>query len=420
MKKILIVLSFCCLFLFGCSNANSFFNKPTLSEEDIEYIKNEYSNFTVEYNVKENKISLYSANQETTNLLNYYLNNGLAGALKFNPDFYATPYFFGYSVFYKSSPKALTKTKELAYKGLNDPEARRSFIAKMVRYYHYNLNEDYQARVDLVKQLGISEDDAITLLEYFATGKSPYIGYFDSFVKSLLTVSQRFTDKYNKDLTIEAILEGTKVAEVSGNYVTYNKLDEYRDQYNFDFNEVFDFAYNRNIPFKDDEFELDNIDFNKKEEDSQFMEAYKNNLIYGDNSNKKELGEALYERYADADKDEEYLDNPNSAKPDEFEANDGEPMEYVPSEEELEEMERIDEYNSSQESPYVKGQELIVTGEKANIRKEPYLEGKVVGYWIKDDVVTVYDYIFYEERWWIKTDPNKEWWVSERDLKSLD
>ena len=117
---------------------------------------------------------------------------------------------------------------------------------------------------------------------------------------------------------------------------------------------------------------------------------------------------------------DEYLDNPNSAKPDDLEANDGEPMEYVPSEEELEEMEKIDEYNSSQESPYVKGQQLIVTSEKANLRNEPSLESKVVGYWIKDDVVTVYDYIFYEERWWIKTDPNKEWWVSERNLKVID
>ncbi|MFR9276476.1 MAG: hypothetical protein ACLVK5_00015 [Peptoniphilus senegalensis] len=319
-------------------------------------------------------------------------------------------------MFYKSSPKALQKTKELAYKGLNDPEARRSFIAKMVRYYHYNLNEDYKARVDLVRQLEISEDDAITLLEYFATGQSPYTGYFDSFVKSLLTISQRFTDKYNKDLTIEAILEGTKVAEVSGNYVTYNKLDEYRDQYNFDFNDVFNFAYNRNIPFKDDEYELDNIDFNKKEENSQFMEDYKNNLTYGNNSTKKDLGDTLYERYSNNDS----VDNPNSARPDEFEVDDGEPMEYVPSEEELEEMERIEEYNSSQVSPYVKGQQLIVTGEKANIRQEPSLESKVVGYWIKDDVVTVYDYIFYEERWWIKTDPNKEWWVSERNLEIVD
>lgn len=116
----------------------------------------------------------------------------------------------------------------------------------------------------------------------------------------------------------------------------------------------------------------------------------------------------------------EHSDNPNSAKPDEFEANDGEPMEYVPSEEEREEMERIDEYNSSQKSPYVKGQQLIVTSEKANLRNEPSLESKVVGYWIKDDVVTVYDYIFYEKRWWIKTDPNKEWWVSERDLEVID
>lgn len=79
-----------------------------------------------------------------------------------------------------------------------------------------------------------------------------------------------------------------------------------------------------------------------------------------------------------------------------------------------------EENNSNQESPYVKGHQLIVTGEKANIREEPSLEAKVVGYWIKEDVVTVYDYIFYEERWWIKTDHDKEWWVSERNLKVID
>lgn len=79
-----------------------------------------------------------------------------------------------------------------------------------------------------------------------------------------------------------------------------------------------------------------------------------------------------------------------------------------------------EENNSNQESPYVKGQQLIVTGNKANIREEPSLEAKVVGYWIKEDVVTVYGYIFYEERWWIKTDPNKEWWVSERNLEIID
>lgn len=411
MKKILIVLSFCCLFLFGCSNANSFFNMPTLSEEDINYIKNEYGNFTVEYNAKENKISLYSANKETTDLLNYYLNNGLAGALKFNPDYYATPYFFGYSDFYKSSPKALQKTKELAYKGLNDPEARRSFIAKMVRYYHYNLNEDYKARVDLVRQLGISEDDAITLLEYFATGKSPYIGYFDSFVKSLLTISQRFTDKYNKDLTIEAILEGTKVAEVSGNYVIYNKLDEYRDQYNFDFNDVFDFAYNRNIPFKDAEYELDNIDFNKKEESSQFMEAYKNNLTYGDNS-KKDLGDSLYNKYAN-----DTVNNPNSAKPDEFEANDGDSNNE--NEEDFYEYQEGINYamrDLTEEELFSPGNYGIINVDKAIIYDKPGRNNKGVGYWIDRDQVIFYDVKKINGVYWVKTDPNKEWWVCEDDL----
>ena len=79
-----------------------------------------------------------------------------------------------------------------------------------------------------------------------------------------------------------------------------------------------------------------------------------------------------------------------------------------------------EENNSNQESPYVKGQQLIVTGEKANIRQEPSLEAKVVGYWIKEDEVTVYGYVFSEDRWWIKTDPNKEWWVSERNLEIID
>lgn len=413
MKNILIVLSFCCLFLFGCSNTNSFLNKPTLSEEDINYIKNEYSNFTVEYNAKDNKISLYSANKETTDLLSFFLNNGLAGALKFNPDYYATPYFFGYSFFYKSSPKALQKTKELAYKGLNDPEARRSFIAKLVRYYHYNLDEDLQARIDLVNQLGIGENDAKFLLEYFQSGKSPYIGYFDNFVDSLLSVSQRFTDKYNRDLTIELILEGTKVAEVSGNYITYNKLDEYRDQYNFDFQDVVNFAYSKNIPLKDDDYELENIDFEEKEEPSGVVEYYKNSLTYGNDSSKKDLSETLYDRYV-KDDEIEYLDNPNSAKPDEFEVDDGEPMEYIPPEDDVEES------DENQKFPYKEGQKLLVISDKAYNRAEPLLDGKIVGYWIKGDKVTVYDFTYFDDRWWIKTDPNKEWWVSERDLKVID
>ena len=113
-------------------------------------------------------------------------------------------------------------------------------------------------------------------------------------------------------------------------------------------------------------------------------------------------------------------DLPESERKDSNQDADGESMEYVPNEKEREEIEKIDEYNASQASPYVKGQQLIVTNEKAYNREEPSLEAKAVGYWIKDDIVTVYDYIFYEDRWWIKTSPDKEWWVSERDLEVID
>lgn len=97
--------------------------------------------------------------------------------------------------------------------------------------------------------------------------------------------------------------------------------------------------------------------------------------------------------------------------------NDGEPMEYAPSEEELEEMEKIDEYNSSQVSPYKKGQKLTVISDKAYNRVEPSSSASIVGYWIKGDEITVYDYIFYEDKWWIKTSKDKEWWTSTEDLE---
>ncbi|MBU5669579.1 hypothetical protein KQI68_06960 [Peptoniphilus sp. MSJ-1] len=96
---------------------------------------------------------------------------------------------------------------------------------------------------------------------------------------------------------------------------------------------------------------------------------------------------------------------------------DGKPMEYVPSDEELEEMEKLDEYNSSQVSPYKKGQKLTVISDKAYNRAEPSTSASIVGYWIKGDEITVYDYIFYEDKWWIKTSEDKEWWTSTDDLE---
>ena len=110
----------------------------------------------------------------------------------------------------------------------------------------------------------------------------------------------------------------------------------------------------------------------------------------------------------------QYMDNPNSAKPDEFEANDGEPMEYIPPED------GIEESDENQKFPYKEGQKLLVISDKAYNRAEPLLTGKKVGYWIKGDEVTVYDFTYFDDRWWIKTSPDKEWWVSERDLEVID
>ena len=80
----------------------------------------------------------------------------------------------------------------------------------------------------------------------------------------------------------------------------------------------------------------------------------------------------------------------------------------------------VEENISSQDSPYRKGQKLIVNSDKAYNRSEPQTNGKKVGYWIRGDEVTVYDFTYFDDRWWIKTSPDKEWWVSERDLEVID
>lgn len=93
---------------------------------------------------------------------------------------------------------------------------------------------------------------------------------------------------------------------------------------------------------------------------------------------------------------------------------DGEPMEYIPPEDGMEES------DENQKFPYKEGQKLLVISDKAYNRAEPLLTGKKVGYWIKGDEVTVYDFTYFDDRWWIKTSPDKEWWVSERDLEVID
>lgn len=259
MKKILIVLSFCCLFLFGCSNSNSILNEATLSDEDLTYIKNEFSNFNVNYDKKENSI-LLTPNEDTKNLLRFLLNNGDAGAITFDPNAPGNQNFFGYAIIYDPTPKALQKSKELAIKGLNDPEARRNFISFLLKLYKSDFNQKYDVIYRFCLSYNLDEDHSQTLLNYLSDGKSPYVVPFDKLVDDLLSISQRFTDKYKKGLTIIIQIEDEKVAEVSGNYIVYNEMDNVRDLYNFDIKEIISFADYKNRRLTDNDFELDNID----------------------------------------------------------------------------------------------------------------------------------------------------------------
>ncbi|MEQ2401367.1 SH3 domain-containing protein [Peptoniphilus hominis (ex Hitch et al. 2025)] len=537
MKKFLIVLTFCCLFLFGCSsNVNSLNSEPTLSEEDLTYIKNKFSNFSVDYNAKENSILLIP-DEDTKNLLNYYLNNGDAGAITFDPNAPGNQHLFGYEIVYDPTPKSLKKSKELAIKGLNDPEARRNFITFLMRIHKTNFNHKYYVIYKFCHSFNLDENHSQILLDYLSSGNSPYIAPFDNFVSDILSISQRFTDKYNKDLTFVVKVEDEKVAEVSGNYVTYNKLDDLRDLYNFDINRIISFADYQNNRLTDSDFELDNIDTdnfvqptpsaNSIQDALQnggsllkvFSEVGVNEYKKSNNSNiadykvfNKEVatGDPYYifdrvdeimsvEPNGDSTKDliefsglllksldntysefltlvaendsvkNKYLNEFKNARESFAKDNQTEntgssgTLNYLSDEIffTLNDLSRnveiqtggpldLDKYDiekfdtskyiktnipyfnfsndkgvveeniSSQDSPYRKGQKLIVNSDKAYNRSEPQTNGKKVGYWIRGDEVTVYDFTYFDDRWWIKTSPDKEWWVSERDLEVID
>lgn len=123
---------------------------------------------------------------------------------------------------------------------------------------------------------------------------------------------------------------------------------------------------------------------------------------------------------ANTNKDE-YLDNPNSAKPDEFEANDGDSN----NESENESEEDFYEYQEginyamrdlTEEELFSPGNYGIINVDKAIIYDKPGRNNKGVGYWIDRDQVIFYDVKNINGVYWVKTDPNKEWWVCEDDL----
>lgn len=428
MKKILIVLSFCCLFLFGCS-------AKKVNDSDIEKLQSFYPEATVEYIEDENtfdiNFSFYNEGEYTKKLLNMYIwgssdislthysieDSKLAsidkmifmgvlnrdGTLKPGKNwFYTIMSFISGPKLYKVSEDFIVSSQRYMKDGVFGQEAIDTLA------YCYDLSDEEASRLrDAI--IGKSVTQRTDLIDL---------------VYPIHQLSRTFKEKYNKEFTFNIFV--IEKCDEKGNVERKKLIFKYQGD-NIKHNSLSD---DFNVNITDDE--LDKACSIIDSEGSEGLLKYysKNGLPNIQWNNKYEIpisylypnenqnSNTYHEQTQNGDI--EYMDNPNSAKPDEFEANDGEPMEYVPSEEEREEMERIDEYNSSQKSPYVKGQQLIVTSEKANLRNEPSLESKVVGYWIKDDVVTVYDYIFYEKRWWIKTDPNKEWWVSERDLEVID
>lgn len=427
MKKILIVLSFCCLFLLGCDNSK-------VNNSDIEKLQNFYPEATIDYVEDKNTFDInfnfynegeftkkltkmYVCGSSDINLTHYGFEDAkLAsidkmilmgilnrdGTLKSGEDWeVAVMAFLGGPMLYKVSEDFIISSQQYMKGGVFGQEAVDTLA------YCYDLSDEEASRLrDAIIGKSITQRTDLIDLVY-----------------PIHQLSKNFKEKYNNEFTFNIFMikkngesgnadEKKLIFKYQGDNIKYNSLSE-------DFNvNISDDELDKACSIIDSEGSEGLIKYYSKNglPNIQWNNKYEIPISYL-YPNENQNSNTYHEQTQNGDI--EYMDNPNSAKPDEFEANDGEPMEYVPSEEEREEMER-EEYNSSQESPYVKGQQLIVTGEKANIRKEPYLEGKVVGYWIKDDVVTVYDYIFYEERWWIKTDPDKEWWVSERNLKSLD
>lgn len=398
MKKFLIILTFCFI-LVGCSKSND--NLAKLTNEDIDFIKSKFPKYDVMYISEENKVVLYP-DSESSDSLKYSLNNGIIGAIKFDPLKEYTPFLFGAGYPYYLTEKSKQKARELSTKGLNDTVARFNFICYLVKTYKFNFDNDLLLIRDFSHILNISREDCRLLLNYLRTGESPYVKSLDMYADIILSLTQKFSDKYKNKLEMKVVVDGEDFIIAKGDYITFNAIDNYRNQYNFDFDEIILFIQGNRL-IGEDEYELEGID----------LEKYSNNNVSFEEALKSGDENAIFKSVTG-------YDLPESERKDSNQDAHGEPMEYVPSEKELKEMEKKDKYNSSQVSPYVKGQQLMVTIEKAYNREEPSLVAKVVGYWIKDDIITVYDYIFYEKRWWIKTDPDKEWWVSERDLEVID
>lgn len=428
MKKILIILSFCCLFLFGCDNGK-------VKNSDIEKLQSFYPEATVEY-IEDEKtfniiFSFYNEGEYTKKLLNMFLWG--------SNDICLTHYTF--------EDAKLASIDKLIFMGILNrngtlkpgEELESAIMAFLGGPRLYKVSEDFIISSQKYMRYGVFGQEAVDTLAYcYDLSDEEAARLRDAIIGKSITqrtdlidlvypikkFSDALKEKYNDDFTFNILLiekrgedgeedEKKLLFKYKRNNIKYNSLSE---EFNVNISDdeldkacsIIDSEGSEGLVKYYSNNGLPNIQWNNKYEipiSYLYPNENQNSNTYHEQTQTDEI---------------EYLDNPNSAKPDEFEVDDGEPMEYVPSEEELEEMERIDEYNSSQESPYVKGQQLIVTSEKANLRNEPSLESKVVGYWIKDDVVTVYDYIFYEDRWWIKTDPDKEWWVSDRNLKVID
>ncbi|MFR6598644.1 MAG: hypothetical protein ACLURU_03885 [Finegoldia magna] len=392
MKKFLFVLTFCFI-LVGCSKSND--NLAKLTNEDIDYIKSKFPKYDVMYISEENKVVLYP-DSESSDSLKYSLNNGIIGAIKFDPLSDYIPNLFGAGYPYYLTEKSKQKARELSTKGLNDPEARFSFTCRLVKGHKLNFNYDPILIHDFSYMFNISEKDCELLLDYLRSGESPYVKSIDMYADTILNLTQKFSDKYKNELEMKVVVDGEDFIVAKGDYITFNVMDNYRDKYNFDFDEIIQFIQANRI-IKENEYELEGIDLEKYSNDYvSFEEA----LMSGDRN-------AIFKSITG-------YDLPESERKDSNQDADGEPMEYIPPEDGMEES------DENQKFPYKEGQKLLVVSEKAYNRAEPLLTGKKVGYWIKGDEVTVYDFTYFDDRWWIKTSPDKEWWVSERDLEVID
>lgn len=341
-------------FIYNYNSANSILStSASISEEDINEMSRLFRNANVEFSKSDNTLRVLPTSNKFAEEITYYFNGGVLNEPYLDSrDERTIRLFAGLDNYFGYSGKI--EVQKMIEKGFTDPQVSREF-SKNAKVYLGDLNSPY-AILAYSEIFHMSIEDSKELGKYLSTGIYPHKYRFIELGNEIANHAARLSTKYNKKITISLLSpynNGSILITATGGGVVVNS---------FDFSK-YDFIIESG-PIRPDGY---------YEEEKNRIESQKQQI-------KDSIAEApaTYEVKAD---------------------------DYEDSEEFI-----------WDEDVAMEGDILTITSDKANLRKEPSINAEIVGYWVKGDKVTVYEVAEGDGRTWYKTDPNKDWWISENTV----